>query len=97
MGYYVHKYSTVGKRIIDNIEGNKFISLWMDFPSKHCGWISIVDLTDEWELNVNKPRRCVVRVRTPGQIDRQVNSTGTRITYKLLCLILIRHFGKVTP
>ena len=34
-----------GKRIMCNIERNKLISLWMDFPSKHCGWISIVDLT----------------------------------------------------
>ena len=34
-----------GKRIMGNIERNKLISLWMDFPSKHCGWISIVDLT----------------------------------------------------
>ena len=28
-----------------NRERNKLISLWMDFPSKRCGWISIVDLT----------------------------------------------------
>ena len=35
-----------GKRIMGNIEKNKLISLWMDFPSKRCGWISIVDLTD---------------------------------------------------
>ena len=34
------------KRIMGNIERNKLISLWMDFPSKRCGWISIVDLTD---------------------------------------------------
>ena len=34
-----------GKRIMGNIERNKLISLWMDFPSKRCGWISIVDLT----------------------------------------------------
>ena len=33
-------------RIMGNIERNKLISLWMDFPSKRCGWISIVDLTD---------------------------------------------------
>ena len=32
-------------RIMGNIERNKLISLWMDFPSKRCGWISIVDLT----------------------------------------------------
>ena len=39
-----------GKRIKDNIERNKLISLWMDFPSKRCGWISIVDLTDIWHF-----------------------------------------------
>ena len=34
-----------GKRIMGNIERNKLFSLWMDLPSKRCGWISIVDLT----------------------------------------------------
>ena len=39
-----------GKRIMSNIERNKLISLWVDFPSKRCGWISIVDLTGKWEI-----------------------------------------------
>ena len=38
-----------GKRILGNIERNKPISLWMAFPSKRCGWISIVDLTVDME------------------------------------------------
>ena len=40
-----------GKRIMGNIERNKLISLWMDFPSKRCGWISIVDLTVNMLMN----------------------------------------------
>ena len=41
-----------GKRIMGNIERNKLISLWMDFPSKRCGWISIVDLTVRIESKI---------------------------------------------
>ena len=37
-------------RITGNIEKNKLISLWIDFPSKRCGWISIVDLTGYYGL-----------------------------------------------
>ena len=37
-----------GKRIKHNIEN----SLWMGFPSKRCGWISIVDLTVDITIHI---------------------------------------------
>ena len=56
-----------GKRIMVNIERNKLISFWMDFPSKRCGWISIVDLTANWKQKLWDALR-----RNHGYVDNSV-------------------------